>query len=391
MSITLETRLDILHELVDLKQRKDEIKEYDTLHPMFDVILDIIIKKNLICYGGFALNALLPKTRKIYKPKTLPDYDCFSIQAKKDAIEIADKLVKKNYKYVEVKSGLHKGTYKVYAEFKPVADITQVNTPLFKYLSNNSIIVNDIHICPPAFLLWSLYKELCRPEGSGFRWEKVYARYLIFHKHYKFESLPITQKDMTENSTEFDILKEFIKDKQYTVIGHYAVSIHLDKPCKISSNFYNIDILTDNLERTCQEIKELFGNSIEFKKTTNNFKEVISNTINIFYNKTRFCKLYQTDSCYSYQKKNNFRCGTVDTILHLLYGEYISSIHFNTLNGVFSKSLQQIILLLEKYSNNNLSDPERRLRLACTGYERTVNDIKKEFWNKPVFIYRPRN
>ena len=44
----------------------------------------------------------------------------------KDAKDLADIYVKQGFTEVEAKSGMHHGTYKVYVNYLPVADITQV-------------------------------------------------------------------------------------------------------------------------------------------------------------------------------------------------------------------------------------------------------------------------
>ena len=392
MSITLDTHLDILKEIVDKQQRLKELQDYKLHHELFDTVFTILKKKDLISYGGYALNALLPKIHKIYKDKTLPDYDCFSSRAKQDAIDIGDYLKSKGYEYVEVKSGVHEGTYKVYAEYQPVADITQVSKALFSYLHKNSIVINDIRICPSEFLMWSLYKELCRPVGSIHRWEKIYTRYLIFFRQFRFRDKNLKlENNKAEYVDLIEKLKNFIKNREYTVIGHFAVSLHLDTPCKILSSLYDIDILSDDIEKTFEELKKEFGSDLTIKRhITNEFSEIASNTVSILYKETRLCKLYQTDSCYSYQKIQTFKVGTIDTVLHFLYGNYMTAMHFNTQQGSLAAAYRKLIVALEYYSQQeDKADPDKRLRVKCTGYEKTLLNVRKEMWGKRAFVYRP--
>lgn len=392
MSVTLDSKLDVLKNIVDSQQRKEEISDYKKHGEMYDLVKDAIRNKGLVLYGGYALNALMPKSHRIYKDKTLPDLDAFSTSAKKDAIEIGLELKKAGYSYIEVKSGVHKGTYKVFAEFKPVADITQVSKALFSYLSSNSKEVSSMKVCPPEFLMWSLYKELCRPQGSGFRWEKIYARYLVFHRQFRFKEKALSIKD-TSPSTVPEVIKkmsEVAKKKAYAVVGHFAVKLHTGKPCKILKSMPDFEFIVENIDEAFQQIQADLGVELGFKKNpTNSFYEVMSYSASITYNGMNLCRLYQTDSCYSYQQTNGYRVGTVDTVLHFLYGTYMTSSHFNTSNGLLADASKRLIIALEEHAQKELSDPKQRLKVKCVGYEKTILNVKKELWTKKPFNYRP--
>jgi hypothetical protein len=85
--------------------------------------------------------------------------------------------------------------------------------------------------------MWSLYKELARPEGSGFRWEKIFSRYIIFHKHHKFIDKS-KLKCFPENSPTVDKFADFIKEQKWPLIGQRAVSLYLNMDCKPLENMY---------------------------------------------------------------------------------------------------------------------------------------------------------
>lgn len=391
MSITLDTRLDVLKKIIDKNQKRDDKANYEKFYEMYSMVLSWISEKSLVLYGGYALNLLLPKVHKIYDPNTLPDADCFSNHAKEDAKELANELKKNNYNYVEVKAGVHKGTYKVFAEFMPVADITQVGSPMFKYLTNNAIVVNKMMVCPAQFLMWSLYKEMSRPKGSGYRWEKIYPRYLSFHRHYKFkERAP--QSCQNEMSPIVDKLEELIKEKQWPIIGHRAVSIHLSKDCRPIPEMYAFDIMTTNVNETFKDIKESLGSETYVTLITNPSYSIKEIAVKISFvkfgqNNTKLCKLYEVDACYSYQKKNGFMVGSVDTILHFLYSHYITTIYYKGEDDKLTKAIRKLIVVLEKHAN--LLEPNLRFRVDCVGYEKTLVNVKKEHWNMKPFNFRP--
>ena len=113
----------------------------------------------------------------------VPDYDFFSKNAMQDAKKLADIFHKKGYNEIEAKAGVHFGTYKVFVNFIPIADITQLSTEIFDILFNESIIVNEIRYASPNFMRMSMYLELSRPRGDVTRWEKGLNRLVLLNKH----------------------------------------------------------------------------------------------------------------------------------------------------------------------------------------------------------------
>ena len=78
----------------NLKYQKKNRKIKYTKPAYFKLIEEFIQKKELICYGGTAINNYLPKEKQFYEDDDIPDYDCFSVNAIKDAIELSNILVK---------------------------------------------------------------------------------------------------------------------------------------------------------------------------------------------------------------------------------------------------------------------------------------------------------
>ena len=106
----------------------------------------------------------------------LPDYDFFSANPIDDSKELADIYHKNGYTDVEAKSGLHFGTFKVFVNFIPIADITFLHPEIYNSISKDVIKINGLHYAPPNFLRMSMYLELSRPDGDVSRWEKILQR-----------------------------------------------------------------------------------------------------------------------------------------------------------------------------------------------------------------------
>jgi hypothetical protein len=182
-----EKELEILRQAVDqVENRKGvEVMRDPEVKKIISIVEKFIADKKLVCYGGTAINNILPEDAQFYnKDIELPDYDFYSDNALDHAKELADIYYKAGYEDVEAKSGVHHGTYKVFVNFTGIADITQMEPDLFKAISKDAIIKSGIRYAPPDFLRMAMYLELSRPDGDVSRWEKVQKRLTLLNTHY---------------------------------------------------------------------------------------------------------------------------------------------------------------------------------------------------------------
>ena len=177
-----DCELAILRMAVDKAEDKmgRRVVNSDDVQKIIDIVEEFIRHKKLGCYGGTAINNILPEEDRFYnKEVEIPDYDFFSQNALSDAKELADIYYKKGFLDVEAKSGQHHGTYKVFVNYMAVADITHIQKEIYGVLKRDAISVDGILYAPPNFLRMSMYLELSRPAGDISRWEKVLKR-LVF-------------------------------------------------------------------------------------------------------------------------------------------------------------------------------------------------------------------
>jgi hypothetical protein len=114
------------------------------IQQIISIVENFIKRKSLICYGGTAINNILPKEDQFYnKEVEIPDYDFFTANALNDAKELANIYFKAGLTEVEAKSGQHYGTYKVFVNFIPVPYIALIASSfgrfLIKYINNFSL------------------------------------------------------------------------------------------------------------------------------------------------------------------------------------------------------------------------------------------------------------
>ena len=108
-----DCELAILRHAVDESEstRDKTIANGEEVVRMISIVQDFLIRKKLVCYGGTAINNILPKYAQFYDKETeIPDYDFFSPNAMNDAKELADIYFKQGFSSVEAKAGVHYGT-----------------------------------------------------------------------------------------------------------------------------------------------------------------------------------------------------------------------------------------------------------------------------------------
>ena len=88
-----ERELEILRHAVDNAENKSqrEIINNPEVKKIISIVEEFITKKKCICYGGTAINNILPISKQFYnKSIELPDYDFYSTKALDHAKELAD-------------------------------------------------------------------------------------------------------------------------------------------------------------------------------------------------------------------------------------------------------------------------------------------------------------
>ena len=75
-----ERELEILRNAVDAAEQRTgrKIASSPEIQEIISIVEDFLRKKKLVCYGGTAINNILPKYDQFYdKEMEIPDYDFF--------------------------------------------------------------------------------------------------------------------------------------------------------------------------------------------------------------------------------------------------------------------------------------------------------------------------
>ena len=416
--------LDIAVKKNNRFQKKHE-KENMIDPRMISIVQDFIIQNQLICYGGIAINNILPKDSQFYDYDIdIPDYDFFSKDAMKHAEELCDIFSKEEFVYhVEAKSAFFYGTYKVFVNFIPIADITQIHDEFYDRLIKTAIVVENIPYTHPDFLRMSLHQELSRPLGDVSRWEKIYTRMNILNRYY-----PVTRKarEITGIQSLNDTVKEELKRIVNTMIdcdcifNNMALIKCLYKKYMSRKTSKNITCkklnirdrilqdqfitYTQNMNDVNKSLRLLNIEGLEIKEKQSIYK-FVKKYEEVFVNNTFVGIIFELDSCMSYHKytakSKTIHVGNIDTVLHLYFTLVLmNDISINT-NHVYDtiSYLYEIIMNYEalylKYlqEKDEKNQPKELIRfnLPCLGNQSGYVDILKERFKKFKELKKRRN
>lgn len=157
-----------------------------------DIVIKFIKRKNLVVYGGVAINAAILKkdpTMAIYTDTELPDLDFYTPNPIKDGIELCNELQKMGIKYADMREALHQCTFKIKVEMYEVAiaDISWVHKDVYKYIYECQSFVGyqGLRYVSPSFQVIDLYGATTNALDGGFyKLEKVIKRESILNKLY---------------------------------------------------------------------------------------------------------------------------------------------------------------------------------------------------------------
>ena len=324
------------------------------------------LKENpVLCYGGTAINNLLPKKDQFYNPEEdVPDYDFFSKTPQAHSVTIANQLRKEGVAAVEVKPGMHLGTFKVFADFTGVADITKLDEEIFDRLWDEAEVRGGIHYVPVNFLRMSMYLELSRPHGDVSRWEKVYSRLELLNKAYptSCNKKDAKQHDDLTDEQQKGVLK-LLKNEDVVLLSVSAAEIHLNKnwttPIGLLAERETIERLTKG-EKT--EVNE--ENDILPRRTA-----VLSED-----GKKSLFRFYETTACHSYHEMDNgVRVASIPTTLQFFFA-YLYS-------GAQEENVASVLCIAQRLVDVANSKAKRRFEILtpkeCIGVQESFIEMKR--------------
>jgi hypothetical protein len=392
-----ECELAILRMAVDKAEEKiaKRVVNSDDIRKIIKIVEDFLQRKNLVCYGGTAINSILPEEDQFYNMDVeIPDYDFFSPNALEDAKELANVYYKAGFTDVEAKSGQHHGTFKVFVNYIPVADITHLQKEIFNSLKKDAIRVAGILYAPPNFLRMSMYLELSRPAGDTSRWEKVLKRLMLLNKNYPLTTINCNniefQREMSEKTHSDEIyenVKNTLVNQGVVFFGGYAISMysqympkHLRKKLEKIADF---DVLSNDPETTAEIVKERLKD-IGIKNVKIIRREQVGEIIPYHYEikvgKDTIAFIYKPIACHSYNILNlhgqKVKIATIDTMLSF----YLAFLYAD--RPYYNEFLERILcmskFLFDVQQKNRLEQKGllQRFSIICYGHQESVEEMR---------------
>lgn len=390
-----ECELTILRMAVDKAQKRvgSETVKSPEIVKMINILENFLRRKKLICYGGTALNNIMPKQDKFYnKDIEIPDYDFFSTNALEDTKELCNIYVNEGFIEVEGKPGMHHGTFKVFVNFIPIADITFLQKDIFNAVKKESISVAGINYAAPNFLRMSMFLELSRPEGDNSRFEKVLKRLNLLNKNYPITSKNCGevdfQRDMEDKTNEneiFDNIKNTLIDQGVVFFGGYALSLysnympkHLQKQFKKYPDF---DVLSEEPLIVSQIIKERLSDSgiknVKIVKK-NAIGEIIANHYEVKIGNDTVVFIYEPMACHSYNEikvqGKDVKIATIDTILSFYLAFLYASRDYYDTDRIIC--MAQYLFKVQQENRLKQKGLLRRFSISCYGHQQTIEEIR---------------
>jgi hypothetical protein len=399
-----ECELAILRQAVDESEKlaKTRVVNNEIVRKIIKILEEFLMDKKLICYGGTAINNILPSEAQFYnRDVEIPDYDFYSPNALKDAIELANIYHKEGYSEIEAKAGVHYGTFKVFVNFIPIADITYLPEILFKNIRAESISIAGILYAPPNFLRMNMYLELSRPAGDVSRWEKVLKRLTVLNKyyspmkHYQCSTVDFQRKmestnlisDITIEEKIYFIVRDSLINQSVVFLGGYASSLYGRfmpiKERRLVQKIPDFDVLSEDPKRTATIVEERLVDA-GIKKVTitkhDAVGEIIPEHYEISVGKDILGHIYKPIACHSYNEihidSHVVRVGTIDTLLTFYLAFIYSGIEYHDKDRI----LCMVEYLYKVQEKNRLEQKGilKRYSLNCIGKQPTLDDLRAE-------------
>ena len=352
-----------------------------------DTVERFLRKEKRICYGGQAINALLPKEYKFYDSNyNIPDYDFFSPTPETDVDTLIADLEKEGFENIHKKLGVHEGTIKVYVNFIPIADISTMHPNIFKILQRRAKNVSGILYCDADFLRMLMYLELSRPRGEISRWKKVYERLLLLNRIYPVERCSEEIRTPLIDRKDRESILEYCINHKRVVASPEFISLfetnhsktHMESIVRLGGPLI---FFSSESVRDAEDLKSILGKGVKVVST-----QAVADQLYSFVTLKRqgnpIAIIFKDDTCHSYTilkvGDHELRLAIPDLYLHLYYGLMIFG---KKEMAYFDTSLECIINKLHtllKTSRNHPTEFLPAFGLKCSGKQKGVATLLNE-------------
>jgi len=287
---TLKSRISLMNEQ-DFKEVKEDISEavmnakkkvltnaepsITEIREVYITILSFISDRNLIIYGGTALDIALKSAgeKGFYNEWDFSDIDFYS-SSLVDIIDLSNQLYDKGYIGVHVKDVLHEETFALYVNGKLYCEFTYIPRKILTYVPTLSInykfanFNKKLNVVHPHFSFIDMLR-MFTDMTACFRWEKQYSRLEMMNKSFPlidYTNIGYENIQPSENIKKLmsDIYKDFIDKKDiidnliltgflsYNFFVDNAVKTLNDEPSRKDHQLKQLSVVIPFLDFVCQ-------------------------------------------------------------------------------------------------------------------------------------------
>ncbi len=381
-------------------ENASELLGFETAHNpeilyAIDIIQDFIKSKKRVCYGGTAINAILPKSLQFYNEETdLPDFDFFSPTPDDDIKILVKRLQEAGFREINQRIGVHEGTFKVLVNYTPIADITYLEKSFFQKVLDRAIRKDGIYYCDPDFLKMMMYLELSRPRGEVGRWTKVYERLLLLN--HAFPSRPKCSELPRAPDIEPEIrerILDYVIQKNRILIGAevaatYSFSLAMKKFHAPGVQWFvrnggAVVFITPSILADSLDLRSALGKEETEVEVIKGEGEIIPDRVLLRYKKRIVAILVEETACHSFntiplKDGKQISIGSLDTMI-----TFYMALHIFTNDNI--RMGYSIQCLCDKMIELTIELRRRRKKtffppfsITCHGYQKGIATLLRE-------------
>jgi hypothetical protein len=386
----IKAAADEAQDIIDYSAAHDEEILY-----AIDIVEKFLRRTRRICYGGQAINAYLPEKYKFYDPlKSIPDYDFLTPNGKEDVRELVKKFKEAGFTEIGVRPGMHEGTMKIYINYTPVADVTEINPEFYRKLFERSTDIYGIQYIDVNSLRMMMYLELSRPRGEVGRWEKVFERLELLNMHLPLKCVRGQRRRgaaaVAGKKEQRKHVLDFIVYEQRVLVGADIVSFYknrMKKAVKIDWFIKRKEPLvfySPKAEEDCLALKrqlEKYDGEVRIEVVPSE-AEFFPKVVLIRINDVVIAGAVQESACHAYNTVDldsgrELRIGSFDTLVTL----YLSLTFQKKVESIFDESIlclvQQLVELQRIY--RSMKKPIFPfISIHCSGHQKQLSSLLRE-------------
>jgi hypothetical protein len=392
-----------IEQLKAIADQAAEIIQYESAHNpeiqfAIDIVGNFLRKRGRVCYGGTAINAILPRGLKFYDPqKELPDYDFFTPDPESDIKELVNDLQQAGFPDVVERVGIHEGTHKIMVNFVPIADISSMDPELYKSMYRRSIKKDGIHYADADFLRMLMYLELSRPRGQVERWPKVFERLTLLNEAFPPKPCRTKVDDLVGRVNipyvVRKIVLDYVIDNKRVLMGAEVVSMYdwlINKSRRFSPSigwFLNkrgmLVFVSPEAQRDAYRLKEIFATDEITVKVLEAKGELVPERAVVSYREMPFAEILQEVACHSFTSLKlsggkTLQVASLETMITFYFALMMFTKDEKVLQFYMNCLCQKLVEMSEVLHRKGGAGPIPSFSIECSGYQKGYATLLKE-------------